>query len=56
MTTIFVLFLLDKNNRERNKKRENKNACEYEREGYGKSCQKVVLQISFLLEILSWLN
>jgi len=33
MTIIFSLFLLDKKNRERKKKRENQNTCEYEREG-----------------------
>jgi len=32
VTTTFPFFLLDKNNRERKKKREDKNTCEYERE------------------------
>jgi len=48
MTTTFFLFLLDKNNGERKKKRENKNTCEYERASCFKSCQKVDVQISFL--------
>jgi len=50
VTTIFSLFSLDKNNRERKKKRQNKNTCEYEREGCFKSCQKIIVQISFLLK------
>ena len=33
---------------ERERRRENKNTCEYERESCFKSCQKVVVQISFL--------
>jgi hypothetical protein len=36
MTIAFLLFLLDKNNGERKKKRENKNTCEYERELFQK--------------------
>jgi len=32
VTIIFPLLLLDKNNRERKKKRENKNTCERKRE------------------------
>lgn len=51
VTTTFLLFLLDKNNGERKKKGENKNTCEYERDGCFKSCQKVDVQISFLLII-----
>jgi len=48
VTTTFSLFLLDKNNRERRRKRENKKTCEYERENCFKSYQKVDVQLSFL--------
>ena len=37
-TIIYPLFSLDENIRERKKKKENKNTCEYEREGCSKSC------------------
>jgi len=45
VTTTFFLFLLDKNNGERKKKRENKNTCKYERESCFNSYQKVDVQI-----------
>jgi len=48
VTTTLSSFLLDKKNRESMKKRENKNTCEYKRYDCHKSCQKVVVQISFL--------
>ena len=50
VTTTFPFFLLDKNNRERKKKRENKITCEYERDSCCKSCQNMVVQISFFYE------
>ena len=54
LTIIFFLSLLDKNNGVRKKKRENKNTCEYEREGCHKNCQKIDVQISFLFEIFGY--
>jgi len=41
MTTTFLIFLLDKNNGDRKRKRENKNTCEYEIDSCFKSCQKI---------------
>jgi hypothetical protein len=55
VTTTFPFFLLDKKNREKEEERERRReriktrVCEYEREGFSKSCQNIVVQILFLI-------
>jgi len=49
VTTTLSLFLLDKNNRERKKKRENKKTCEYKREGCSKIVKKWLYKYHFSL-------